>query len=100
MLESFRAVTAAIRHERVHFESFAPTAEASKRADSSFSSPLGREIFISPGQSILETLAEPDSRSIHPARKAFAACARRSDFGIPIIATQCFPSMNTPPTRA
>jgi ferredoxin-NADP reductase len=59
MLEAFRAVTAAIPQQRVHFESFAPTAEASRAGG--FIVQLarsGREIFIAPGQSILETLRE------------------------------------------
>jgi ferredoxin-NADP reductase len=59
MLEAFRAVTAAIPQQRVHFESFAPTAEASRVGG--FIVQLarsGREIFVPPGQSILETLRE------------------------------------------
>jgi ferredoxin-NADP reductase len=59
MLEAFRAATAAIVPERVHFEYFSPQAEASK--DGGFVVELarsGREVFIPPGQSILETLRE------------------------------------------
>ncbi|MBX9846318.1 MAG: PDR/VanB family oxidoreductase [Xanthobacteraceae bacterium] len=59
MLEAFRAATAAVAPERVHFEYFSPQAEASKAGG--FVVELarsGREVFIPPGQSILETLRE------------------------------------------
>jgi tetrachlorobenzoquinone reductase len=59
MLEVFRAVTDAVPQERIHFEYFSPQAEASKTGG--FVVELarsGQEIFIPPGQSILETLRE------------------------------------------
>ena len=59
MLEAFRAATAAIPQEQVHFEYFSPKEEASKAGG--FAVQLARsnlEVFIPPGQSILETLRE------------------------------------------
>ena len=59
MLEAFRAATAAIPPEQVHFEYFSPKEEASKAGG--FIVQLarsGQEVFIPPGQSILETLRE------------------------------------------
>jgi tetrachlorobenzoquinone reductase len=59
MLEAFRAVTAVIPPERIHFEYFSPQAEANKAGG--FVVELarsGREVFIPSGQSILETLRE------------------------------------------
>jgi len=59
MLEAFRAAAAVIPPERVHFEYFSPQAEASTAGG--FVVELarsGQEVFIPPGQSILETLRE------------------------------------------
>jgi ferredoxin-NADP reductase len=59
MLEAFRAATAALPSERVHFEYFTPKEEASTAGG--FIVELarsGREVLIPPGQTILETLRE------------------------------------------
>jgi len=59
MLESFRAVTAAIRHDGCTSSHFAPTAEARQGGRIHRSArALGPGDFHSPGQSILETLRE------------------------------------------
>jgi ferredoxin-NADP reductase len=59
MLKTFRAATASVPQQQVHFEYFSPQAEASKAGG--FVVQLarsGREVFVPPGQSILETLRE------------------------------------------
>jgi tetrachlorobenzoquinone reductase len=59
MLEAFRAATAAIPAERIHFEYFSPKEEASKSGG--FTVKLarsGQEILVPPGKSILETLRD------------------------------------------
>jgi tetrachlorobenzoquinone reductase len=59
MLEAFRAATAAIPAERIHFEYFSPKEEASKSGG--FTVKLarsGQEFLVPPGKSILETLRD------------------------------------------
>ena len=59
MLEAYRAAAADIPPERIHLEYFSPQAGASKAGG--FIVQLarsGRDVFIPPGQSILETLRD------------------------------------------